>query len=102
MLRLFIAHLRFVARSVELSNDDNAESRQGLLTLLVRQPIPELIETQRARWARGGATVAARCDMGHLLGPTGVCLESIPRAGKGQPARLWGRLPISVKAKEGG
>jgi len=39
----FITHLLFVARSVELSNDDAAERRQGLLTLFVRQPIPNLL-----------------------------------------------------------
>ncbi len=67
MLRLFIAHLRFVARSVELSNDDNAESRQGLMTLLVRQPIPELIESQRDRWARGGIKAMRAWGMDLLL-----------------------------------
>jgi hypothetical protein len=35
-LLLFTAHPLFVARSAELSNDDAAERRQGLLTLLVR------------------------------------------------------------------
>jgi hypothetical protein len=56
----FIAHLPFVARrSVELSNDDDAECCQRLLTLLVRQPIPQLLENQRDRWARGGTKAVA-------------------------------------------
>jgi hypothetical protein len=67
-LSAFIAHLPPVARrSVELSNDDAAEGRQRLLTLLVRQPIPQLLENQRARRARGGARAVAARDMGLLL-----------------------------------
>jgi hypothetical protein len=33
-------------RRAELPNDDAAERRQRLLTLFVRQPIPQLIENQ--------------------------------------------------------
>src|SRR5262249_58133291 len=50
----FIAHLPFVARSAELSNDNAAECRQSLLTLLVRQPTPKLLEHERDRRVRGG------------------------------------------------
>jgi hypothetical protein len=40
----FITHPLFVASTAELSNDDAAERRQGLLTLLVGQPTPKLLE----------------------------------------------------------
>src|SRR5262249_59229361 len=60
----FIAHLPFVARSAELSNDNAAECRQSLLTLLVRQPTPKLLEHQRDRRARGGVTVGGAPGQG--------------------------------------
>src|SRR5262249_36210022 len=50
----FIGHLPFVASSAELSNDDATERRQCLLTLLVRQPAPKLLDHQQDRRARRG------------------------------------------------
>ena len=99
--REFIAHLLIVARRVELSNHDAAEDQQRSLTLLVRQPIPELVERRRPNdgRARGGATTAAPRDTGHLLGSLGVELGSILPAASGRPARLWGCPPIPVKAR---
>src|SRR6516165_2784838 len=102
--REFIAHLLIVARRAELSHHDAAEGDQRSLTLLVRQPIPELVERRRPHEGRGrgGATTAAARDMGHLLGSLGVELGSIPPAEGGRPARLWGCPPIPVKARGSG
>src|SRR5262249_20948040 len=99
--RELMAHLRIVARRVELSHHDAAEDDQRPLTLLVRQPSPELVERRRPndRRARGGATIAAPRGTGHLLGSLGVELGPIPPAGEGQPARLSGCPPIPVKAR---
>jgi len=54
-------------RHAELPNDDAAERRQRLLTLFVGQPIPQLIENQCHRRARGGTMVVLTGDMGLLL-----------------------------------
>src|SRR5436190_284494 len=85
--RALIAHLRIVARRVELPDHDAAEGDQRSLALLLRQPIPELVERRRPndRRARGGATTAAPRDTGHLLGSLGVELRSIPPAEGGRP-----------------
>src|SRR5262249_23190245 len=99
--RALIAHLLFVARRVEEPDHDAAEGDQRVLALLVRQPIPELVERRwpKGRRARGGATTASPRDMSHLLGSPGVELGPIPPAEGGRPARLWGCPPIPVKAR---
>src|SRR5262249_31195764 len=99
--REFIAHLLIVARCVGLSHHDAAEGGQRSLTLLVRQPIPELVERRGPddRRARGGATTVAARDMGHLQGSLGIERGSIPPGEAGRPARLWGCPAISVKAR---
>src|SRR5262249_33691990 len=101
-LAVFIAHLPFVARSAELSNDDAAQRRQRLLTLLLGQPIPELVESQRDRWARGGTMVVATWDMGLLLESRIGQFASIALIEAGQQVRLWACSPNSVKRREWG
>jgi hypothetical protein len=83
-------HLLNAARRVELPKYDGAERGQRLLTLLVRQQAPELVERQLPGdvRARGGAKTAILPDMGHLLGPIASELLSIQPAAVGQPARL--------------
>src|SRR3954454_22475364 len=76
-LRVGITHLPVVARCIELTDDDAAESDQRSLTLLVVQETPELVEP---RWpddrrARGGAVTAAARDMVDLPGPPGVGMD---------------------------
>jgi hypothetical protein len=98
----FIAHLLFVASSAELSNDDAAERRQGLLTLLVRQPTPKLLEHQRDRRARGGIMVVVAADMGFLLESRIGEFASTATTRVGRKGRLWARSPHCVKAKQWG
>ncbi len=98
----FIAHLPFVAKSAELANDDVAERRQRLLTLLVRQPIPKLIENQRDWWARGGTMAVANWDMGLLLESRTGELASTATTQVSRKGRLWASSPNSVKAKQWG
>jgi hypothetical protein len=97
-----ISHLLVVARGVELSNHNAAESCQRSMTLFVRQQAPELVALQRPDLApaRGGAMTAALLDIGHLLVSLGSGIESNPRVEAGRQARLWGDLSISVKPKE--
>src|SRR5262249_61318981 len=85
--RELMAHLRIAARRVELSHHDAAEDDQRPLTLLVRQPSPELVERRRPndRRARGGATIAGPGDAGLLLGSLGVERRSSTPAGEWQP-----------------
>src|SRR6476620_3905594 len=98
-LRVGITHLPVVARCIELTDHDAAESDQGPLTLLVGQEAPELVEP---RWpddgrARGGAVTAAACDMVDLPGPPGVGNGSIPPDAANRRARLWACLQDAVK-----
>src|SRR3954470_17578924 len=79
-LRVGITHLPVVARCIELTDHDAAESDQRPLTLLVGQETPELAEP---RWpddgrARGGAVTVAARDMIVLPGPTNGGRGSIP------------------------
>jgi ATP dependent DNA ligase C terminal region len=98
----FIPHPLFVASSAELSNDDAAERRQGLLTLLVRQPTPKLLEHQRDRRARGGIMVIAAADMGLLLESRIGEFASTATTRVSRKGRLWALSPHSVQAEQWG
>src|SRR5215472_8949109 len=98
----FIAHLPFVARCAELSNDDAAECRQSLLTLFVRQPRPKLLQNQRDRWARGGTMAVATRDMGLLLESRTGESASTATTQVRRKGRLWASSANSVKAKRWG
>src|SRR5215472_17909779 len=100
--RPFIGHLSFVVRSAELSNDDAAERRQCLLTLLVRQPAPKLLEHQRDRRARGGITVGAARDMSLLLESRIGEFASTATTRVSRKGRLWAGSPNCVRAKQWG
>jgi hypothetical protein len=100
----FITHPLFVPSNEELSND-TAERRQGLLTLLVRQPTPKLLEHRRYRWdrrARGGIRVVAAEDMGLLLEARIGEFGSTATTQVSRKGRLWARSPHSVKARQWG
>ena len=103
-LRMLIAHLLFVERRVGLAYDDATEDHQRSSPLRFRQQIPQLVEANRSAgdWARGGAMALASLDMGHLLGPVLVELESIPPTAAGWTSGVLASLPISVKGKEWG
>jgi len=95
-----MAHLPFVVRSAELSNDEAAERRQRSLTLFVGQLIPKEGVKQRDGWARGGTTTGSTWDMGLLLASRIGKFESTEPTEASQPVRLWARSPNSVKAQE--
>jgi len=85
-LRPLIVHLPFVERHGELSYDDAAERRQRLLSLVLRQLAPQLIETYApaTNTARGGTITVASPGMGRLLGPILGGPESIPTVAAGR------------------
>ena len=77
---------QLVERRDEQSCDDAAERCQRLLSLVFRQPVPQLIATYgpAANLARGGTITAISPDMGRLLGPILGGFESIPTAATGR------------------
>ena len=79
-------HLPFVEWRDELSCDDAAERCQRLLSLVFRQPIPQLIAPYgpAANLVRGGTITAISSDMSRLLGPILGGFESIPTAVTGR------------------
>src|SRR6185437_9457890 len=74
---VFIMHPLFVARCVELANDDAAECRQRSPPLVARQPVPELVDRRRFE-ARGGVATSMSSHMVHLLDDLPGVFESIP------------------------
>src|SRR4051794_24368219 len=103
-LRVGITHLPVVARCVELTDDDAAESDQRPLTLLVGQMTPELVQPRRPDdgRARGGAVTAVARDMVDLPGPPKSGHESIPQDAASRRARLWACPEDSVKQPKWG
>jgi hypothetical protein len=87
-----------------VAHDDAAEDQQRSLSLRFRQQIPQLVEAYRLAGilARGGAMAAISLDIGRLLGPVFVEIESIPLAVAGRRARLSAFPPIPVKMKKWG
>jgi hypothetical protein len=76
--------------------------RQCLLTLLVRQPAPKLLEHQRDRRARGGITVVAARDMGLLLESRIGEFASTATTRVSRKGRLWASSTNCVRAEQWG
>jgi len=70
----------------ELSRNDAAERGQRVLSLILRQPAPQLIETYgpAANWARGGMITMISPGIGRLLEPILDGPESIPTTATGR------------------